>query len=1528
MENKEEHRSLKDFSVQQRFGIGSVRSRYRDDRIAFLERTLKASVSGRPYLIIVHNPYPEPAQRETIRRGEEIPYALSGRGVGKTALLEAFVDVAKTVDGCEVLAFLDNREKLTDGDNFFEDFFVAEVLKQRLSWKDTSFFYNLASTFRRLGLVVRTSALMLGAFLTWLLSVLGLEIIKYFYDPKVQSGVNKLIQTLSQHRGWVWIAGPMLLIGWWLYFSGERDANQELNAAYLALGPISLMESHRKSQRERLLASPENLLSYLGRRKCCVLVVDDVDYLDSRSFDSILDLFQAVQDSNRKYRACIVLSFNPRNPLLWFPERARIRELLSEEAIRGPESWLPICITPLDLEQLIEILCNYFRDSTPEKLIEVIGREDPEALQRTGQLLGFFVWLETVLTKEQRSLEEVQEEELLNEFQRYIYRDEREVEQIIHAIRAQDNTGGALEFLKFMLAFQKYPVRVEFLERLLAEEGYNDPGLYERMLQSAPVRLVCKGKNGYWHYEFREAYLKYRFLTGWGEWKDQSAYYFTRVFDLLCSYKIWEAEQALKSEPSKAAIEILYSQALYFYQYFGHSDAGYALRFLGLEKGGAAGKWLSLCEARVHEGKDLWDQVYWRPSTFLNPYRHYRTSRSPWRLPVGRDGWFFAPDLLINTATAYWLIGHTQTALDLLTNKWQWVKSHLSSNYPNHWSDKRITNFSNYFKEADAEIDLLVARIRHHLGIGESWAMAIERCRPYIRGELPADQQQLALARFIAGNIRHYRHFAIGKLLSPLRFEPDGKTLEELLNVGVDKTADDLVRLRALYTVSSSIWDSCLKAPMDAREVIRSGIPFENVDREQLDRLRQIIGEAIALLKEVRSRPKARPQDVPPGGRVAEAEFFFWEAVFLYQTCLLLASDIGCTVTQYRPTLDGGRWHTRLQVYDSLARLCIECVNYGLFSSEKQTSMLDRIFKFRDWIEDLLGESASDVKFGEVKRRLDDLYVEVLNDVARQATAYFLAADAIYRRLSHQQGHAEVLFQRGLMQFLTGSELDRTPWYELLMNSDQVTGELGFHLDRLYSHLTVAQAAEASNLFASISGYQNSMPWCLDIGPGLPRVIIGEVSYRLGHQFLVVEQVRGAQENALVMMEEAHRRYEPHVDGAAFITQEDAFERMVDIRWSIAELTRRKAARLTLDDESRVGLLNRVEENCNWIINRTKEKAQFRSKEMSARAIKADSARLREDPKTAVQELGVAVEYYEREKDEFWLLQTLVMMCETIRSSKEARESLKDSEIVDYLNRLVRAAIPYVERFEKDHDSLRVVEKSIFFCACTLLGEVHYQHDRTDIAVRWLFTAFDLLTSLGIFGNAILLDDIIRRFLAVHKDEEDQKAYEERLVQASQQINPKSEDADWQRVGAILRGYFPVRITATAHLQEKRDCLRMSTAMIELENVKEAIGALERGIELIERDNPEDVDFELLVKLREAYRIAGNHEKVADVNRQRQELKDIAQSRDFLQLAEKYLEKDLDAQWALEVATDVSFRDSQWYRRAKRLLDELCARTL
>lgn len=71
------------------------------------------------------------------------------------------------------------------------------------------------------------------------------------------------------------------------------------------------------------------------------------------------------------------------------------------------------------------------------------------------------------------------------------------------------------------------------------------------------------------------------------------------------------------------------------------------------------------------------------------------------------------------------------------------------------------------------------------------------------------------------------------------------------------------------------------------------------------------------------------------------------------------------------------------------------------------------------------------------------------------------------------------------------------------------------------------------------------------------------------------------------------------------------------------------------------------------------------------------------------------------------------------------------------------------------------------------------------------------------------------------------------------------------------------------------------------------------------------------------YRLLNKRLSMAELDHLERDSKDIAQSRDFLRLAEAYHKNGWDERWALEIATDVDYRDSKPYKKAEIRLQRL-----
>ena len=1532
--------SLKTFYVQTRYSTSNA-----GDQIGFFQDRLDGSISDDPCLLVVHSPYPELSRKEQRKTGHEheVPSTHWGRGVGKTALLEAYADVGRGDKRVTVLPFLNVRDELdyTARNSFFEQCVVKSVLEEYGGWKYSLRYYQLRSLIERFSMFAHSSMLLLAAVVMSLLVPIGLKLIELVSKGPSQDGLAPMIQILTQYSDLLWLVCPVVLALWVFYFWADIRSDDAKKSRWTGSAPKSLHDLAVTASLNESVSSPEQVLQLVPQGKSLLLIIDDVDCIDTRSFNLLVDLFETAEKSENRHHMCLVLGYNPRNPELRRPgegalpgKDALVAKLAKSEVDRNRNWWL-VPVKALDLADLKGILWDFYQTSEAypddyssviEDLIDTIGEKYPADISEdTGLLLGFFIELDDRHAKMEHSPDEMSEASLLDEFDAYIHHDETEVRQTIDAIKRLDPSEGSLEFLKLMLAFQTHPVDATLMEELLKSAGFHEVKLYKQVLSSAHVGLVDTfPRQRRRYYRFRKAYLKQRLAMRWEDWTPSTeAKYCTNVFEALCDDRSlnneqrWDPEQALKSATSEKsisekAIEILTSQGLYYYQYYGHSDAGYALRFLGLEEGGALNKWLSLCEDV--QGEDLWGFLYWNSTTRLNPYRHLKTSKLPSSTQL-----FSVPNLILNAATAYWITGRTSEAHHIIF-QWKTIRSRLSS------SHESKTVMSSFWSDS-AQIDLLFAKTLLHRGRAGDWDTVEQLCLPYATEE--------PQARFYLANIRHYRRCATGYHLPPLRFSPDSETLEELLRIGVGNSSADvnrnLVRLRSLSTVCSAMWD---RVPQQEFDVFDS-IYNEPVDDDSwrlptLGRHREGLGGATTLLTELIARPRARPQDLPPGGRAAEAELLFWEAIFLCHAGFQLALDIRLAVKEMRSSLEHGGQDRRLRAYLSLIKLIRDFVRCGLLNRDSEEQLEDKCTRIQKWVETPPENLPSDVVYSQIRTRIDTLYGDILQEGFNQAAELFAHASTIYQRLGHKQGQAEISFQR-LTLTLAGAKFDSTLWQELLEDRGWARDEVGINLDSIRYYIVLAHASADQYMDLSVHAFQRAKALCSILGADLPEAVAGELAYSLGSLLANLGEGfrKGSETQALELMHEARRRYRSCLNGEDYVSKEDAQQRMLSIRWHLAELMRRKISTLPANSKDREDLIREAIKNCNQNIRETENRPGLRSDEMAARMIKGDLRGLQANWADAIHEYDLALEYFERQKDRFWVLQTSVHMFRAFRSKDVSSESPTD-ELHQRFTRVVRATEDFQQSLRRREYSPGFTNQSVFLEGCLLLGR---EADSPEFRRKWLLEAFDVYKHLGYFGRAILLDGPIRE-TAPTKEEMDR--WQERLREASEQIDSRREKGDsdyWERVFAILQRYVPVQTpitdqsTVTPHQSRKLGYLRMGSALIEGKRFREAIEPLQQGISLIQPEEPEEVDFDLITKLRKAYRETRNHDKVPEIDRMHHRLKDVAHSRRYLRLANAYREKGWDEQWALLLATDVQNQDSRYYREAERLLNSPLARS-
>lgn len=336
-------RSLSDFSVRRWLGVGAARTRSEEEALNTLRRSLKESLAGEPRLVVVHDAYPPQPGTDGGGR-EEIP-ELRHVGLGKTGLLEIFVGEAGRDPRCQVLAFLDTRQKLKDRGNFLRDFLAPTLFSQPQAQTGSPARLYLESALLRLWLAAHLAPLQSVALLIWLGSASVAAAARSVLQAETGSSL-----ALS---GWLWGVGLLLLLSWSAGVLRELRHDPQAKGAYNMLAPSQLLRERRRP--ERLLESPTALPALLPTKQCLVLVVDDVEHVDEQAFALLLRLFEVAKAGGGKQAALLAFGFNPRSPLQQQPRRELLQRRLSPEAIAEQSSWRSACVRSLDLEHFREL---------------------------------------------------------------------------------------------------------------------------------------------------------------------------------------------------------------------------------------------------------------------------------------------------------------------------------------------------------------------------------------------------------------------------------------------------------------------------------------------------------------------------------------------------------------------------------------------------------------------------------------------------------------------------------------------------------------------------------------------------------------------------------------------------------------------------------------------------------------------------------------------------------------------------------------------------------------------------------------------------------------------------------------------------------------------------------------------------------------------------------------------------------------------------------------------------------------------
>lgn len=1171
-------------------------------------------------LVVLHPPYPESerAEEEVMMTWRKIHKKANatGYGCGKTDLLALLEQIAREQNKYNIVSCLNNRELVADGVNFYTDIFLEELYKldkslfQSFRQRVIELYEKLRIRRDQLALLINTAFIPLATLIAFVLTLLGVDALKFFVDPNNQQLLVNLFAWIDQRQTAFWIIAFLGLVIWFLYAWGALQKDDKANLKWQELGKEIAAIDKIAEAKEKLTQDQDEILSrFATKRRPLLLLIDDVDVIDTASIKALVKLHQKA-DESRKYVLLTFLGYNPWNPTLYYLDKRTVYQEFGLNRVKE-QGWTS-CELPIpSLSDLRAWLWLYYNHEAATKLLDVLDKEYTEISENPSLALAFFTKHDRERIKSRDDVVGIEYDDIKLSFERFLNRDRRVAQQVIQAIGEHKNGDGAIEMLKYILAYKKHKVPVEHIRAVMLKTSkHKDVVAYEEILLSEELNLLKRDfvSGTQMVYVFRQPYLRSLLCTSWQSWRASSGLYtndlFLGIHQLFRRHKD-DPELALEAEPSKLSVDVLRRQGDYYYKYYGSSDAGHALRYYGLTRGGALGKWLSLCQDAIESGENLWDLIYWKSDARLNPKRYWsREADNPW---------VFAPDIMLTAGKLYWMNGNWETAELIWNDRWSNLFAELKRN-PN--SDSTLVQRVN---DINVEIHATLAEMLFQVGQPGHWERAKEICK---RMDGNGDSKLITVLNPTATKalIEYYQQIGLGNYLPPYRFlrpedspHPNNKIKKVISKI----PTYNINRLRILYVISESIWQTL----WDPTAPLPKKIEFTKVKSHALNQLLwgefvQIHTDQLNDLAELVKYRNSQRYGRLPGGRIQDGDLLFWEAMIWFNSaryyCLeavewfdkwpLLRAETTRKMTQ--------RFRSYYAIAHHLQDFCMgklpdrkpspafaEKVYELEKINDKWSTSEDDEEKLNQRAGSVLGASFQQEKKGVLRQMqrdariiVEELYQIGWSSMVSEAKSRLQLAESVYRQLGYQQGIASTKYARAIIdyQFRDSEEKDERPEYlDLFENYLRLNnGVLGCHLETLQSHIFIGQWASEHDLYLGVQSYLSAEKWALPANLGLPQVCSGEINYQIGQLIGNMEASPFSTDAALDVLEKAAHNLGGIDRGAKYVDYSHLLRKIISIHWWLAELYRRQAfSEHNFREKER--LLEQVDKEIEYVLKKT-----------------------------------------------------------------------------------------------------------------------------------------------------------------------------------------------------------------------------------------------------------------------------------------------------------------------------------------------------
>lgn len=639
----------------------------------------------------------------------------------------------------KVLLFPDIANEVERGATFYSSVFIPEVLRLTQTYSDKFlYFLNLVKKFllsilKRFFLLVRVNVLLAVALFAFILATVSLD---FIYEHKTE-----LTEVLSK----ISIPAALAAIILWGVYVWDK-VEKEYNAQWRDSAFKNLLMIDKA---ENIYIPPEQVASRFNPSDKIIIIVDDASRIDTESLSRLIAIIPNYQAKEKKRRF-------PRIALVLLSDE--IKETQNNQQLstahlsdfrRRLNHWLNIDIYPPDIDEIEWLLGGIYKDKNAWNLIAQLIDRTPEINQNIGLLLQFLYDETQILENENKTLDDINLEQFLNDYQTFINDYDLQAERILGRI-PDESRELSKEFTKYILAFESPLPNIEKIHSLMEMSGFQNTKLVAKILIQKRLIKIHDGS-----YIFCSPAEKNILLLSWSEWRNGASSYYSKVFDFLHESSAARDNPLLakRCEPSRLVVDVLWREGDALWFFGGNADVHTALSYYGLEIG-ALGKWVRALEGDIQKNALSKENYMWHVRAKNSPFRYKSTSRSP-------RSESFIGDLFQVSAALYFVAGYYDKSFYILGDLWSKVRDV-------YWNmsdlDERVNK-----KMLDAENKIKI-QLSSYLLSGPNKEENITKAKELltVASRDKISSQDKLLIDVLIWRTNYFANYAIGNLLSGL----------------------------------------------------------------------------------------------------------------------------------------------------------------------------------------------------------------------------------------------------------------------------------------------------------------------------------------------------------------------------------------------------------------------------------------------------------------------------------------------------------------------------------------------------------------------------------------------------------------------------------------------------------------------------------------------------------------------------------------------------------------------------------------